>query len=243
MNIPKQIVKQCVEKSDSRFDLWIRLVDSYKVKSMAEVGVYKGDFAYRLLEKCNSIEKYFMIDPWRHLEDWSKPANKNNNTFEKFLSETKEKTNFAANKTVILRGKTTEVIEKIPNNALDFAYIDGDHTLKGITIDLIRLFDKVRVGGWIGGDDFSQSIWQHTPNYEPTLIFPFAVYFAEAVGAKIYALPYSQFLIEKNEVESFSFIDLTGKYNNLELKSQFNPLEILKIKIMDVSSFVTELIR
>ncbi len=241
MNIPKQIVKQCVEKSDSRFDLWIRLVDSYKVKSMAEVGVYKGDFAYRLLEKCDSIEKYFMIDPWRHLEDWSKPANKNNNTFEKFLSETKEKTNFAANKTVILRGKTTEVIEKIPNNALDFAYIDGDHTLKGITIDLIRLFDKVRVGGWIGGDDFSQSIWQHTPNYEPTLIFPFAVYFAEAVGAKIYALPYSQFLIEKNEVESFSFIDLTGKYNNLELKSQFNPLEILKIKMMDVSTFLTGL--
>ncbi len=243
MNIPKQIVKQCVEKSDSRFDLWIRLVDSYKVKSIAEVGVYKGDFAYRLLEKCNSIEKYFMIDPWRHLEDWSKPANKNNNTFEKFLSETKEKTNFAANKTVILRGKTTEVIDKIPNNALDFAYIDGDHTLKGITIDLIRLFDKVRVGGWIGGDDFSQSIWQHTPNYEPTLIFPFAVYFAKAVGAKIYALPYSQFLIEKNEVESFSFIDLTGKYNNLELKSQFNPLEILKIKMMDVSTFITELIK
>ena len=241
MNIPKQIVKQCVEKSDSRFDLWIRLVDSFKVKSMAEVGVYKGDFAYRLLEKCDSIEKYFMIDPWRHLDDWSKPANKNNNTFEKFLSETKEKTSFAANKTVILRGKTTEVIEKIPNNALDFAYIDGDHTLKGITIDLIRLFDKVRVGGWIGGDDFSQSIWQHTPNYEPTLIFPFAVYFAEAVGAKIYALPYSQFLIEKNEVESFSFIDLTGKYNNLELKSQFNPLEILKIKMMDVSTFLTGL--
>ncbi|WP_319420667.1 class I SAM-dependent methyltransferase [Pleurocapsa sp. FMAR1] len=241
MNTPKQIVKQCVEKSDSRFDLWIRLVDSYEVKSMAEVGVYKGDFAYQLLKKCDSIEKYFMIDPWRHLEDWSKPANKNNNTFEKFLLETKEKTNFAANKTEILRGKTTEVIEKIPNNTLDFAYIDGDHTLKGITIDLIRLFEKVRVGGWIGGDDFSQSIWQHTPNYEPTLIFPFAVYFAEAVGAKIYALPYSQFLIEKNEVESFSFIDLTGKYSNLELKSHFNPLEIFKIKMMDVSTFLTGL--
>lgn len=124
---------------------------------------------------------------------------------------------------------------------MDFAYIDGDHTLKGITIDLIRLFDKIRVGGWIGGDDFSRSIWQHTPNYEPSLIFPFAVYFAEAVGAKIYALPYSQFLIEKNEIESFSFVDLTGKYNHLELKSQFNPFKILKIKMVDMSSFITEL--
>lgn len=236
-----KIVKQSVEKSDSRFDLWISLVKSSKVKTMAEVGVYKGDFAYRLLQKCDSIEKYYMIDPWRHLKDWNKPANKNDNIFEQFFLEAKEKTSFAADKTTILRGKTTEVVNKIPNSALDFAYIDGDHTLKGITIDLICLFDKIRVGGWIGGDDFSSSIWQHTPNYEPTLIFPFAVYFAEAVGAKIYALPYSQFLIEKNEVESFSFVDLTGRYNHLELKSQFNPLKIMKIKMMDISSFITGL--
>jgi hypothetical protein len=209
---------------------------------MAEVGVYRGDFASQLLEQCDSIEKYYMLDPWRHLEDWKKPANKNNDTFEQFFLETKKKTNFAADKTIILRGKTTEVVEKIPDGSLDFAYIDGDHTLKGITIDLIRLFDKIRVGGWIGGDDFSRSIWQHTPNYEPTLIFPFAVYFTEAVGAKIYALPYSQFLIEKNQLESFSFVDLTGKYNCLELKSQFNPLEILKIKMMDISSSITRLI-
>ncbi len=236
-----KIVKKGLEKSNSRFNLWISLVESCKVKTMAEVGVYKGDFASQLLQHCDSIEKYYLIDPWRHLEDWNKPANKNNNTFEQFFLETKEKTSFVADKTVILRGKTTEVVEKIPNESLDFAYIDGDHTLKGITIDLIRLFDKIRVGGWIGGDDFSRSIWQHTPNYEPSLIFPFAVYFAEAVGAKIYALPYSQFLIEKNEIESFSFVDLTGKYNHLELKSQFNPLEILKIKMVDMSSFITRL--
>lgn len=236
-----EIIQKCLEQSDSRFDLWIRLVEFCQIKKMAEVGVYRGDFASQLLEQCDSIEKYYMLDPWRHLEDWKKPANKNNDTFEQFFLETKKKTNFAADKIIILRGKTTEVVEKIPNKSLDFAYIDGDHTLKGITIDLIRLFDKIRVGGWIGGDDFSRSIWQHTPNYEPSLIFPFAVYFAEAVGAKIYALPYSQFLIEKNEIESFSFEDLTGKYNHLELKSQFNPLKILPIKIMELSSFITEL--
>jgi hypothetical protein len=243
MNTLKQIVKQCVEKSNSRFDLWINLLESFKVKSMAEVGVYKGDFAYQLLQKCDSIEKYYMIDPWRNLEDWHKPANKNNKIFEEFFLETKEKTSFADNKTVILRGKTTEVVDKIPDNTLDFVYIDGDHTLKGITIDLICLFEKIRVGGWIGGDDFSRSIWQHTPNYEPSLVFPFAVYFAEAVGAKIYALPYSQFLIEKNEDRSFSFIDLTGKYNHLGLKSQFNPFKILPIKIIDMYSFITKLMK
>ncbi len=142
-----KIVKQCIEKSNSRFDLWINLVESCKVKTMAEVGVYRGDFAYQLLQECDSIEKYYLIDPWRQLKDWNKPANKNNSTFEQFFLEAQEKTSFAAEKIAILRGKTTKVVEKIPNNALDFAYIDGDHTLKGITIDLIRLFNKIRVGG------------------------------------------------------------------------------------------------
>lgn len=241
METAQQIIRQCIEKSHSRFDLWIHLVESFQVKNMAEVGVYQGDFACQMLQQCSSIKKYYMIDPWRHLDDWSKPANKENNTFEKFFLKTKEKTNFAADKRVILRGKTTEVTEEIPDHELDIAYVDGDHTLRGITIDLICLYDKIRVGGLLGGDDFSRSIWQHPPNYEPTLVFPFAVYFAEAVGATIYALPYSQFLIEKNEAKSFSFIDLTGKYNHLELKSQFNPWKILKIKTTDAYHFITKL--
>ena len=65
MGTTKQIVKQCVAKSDSRFDLWIRLTQSANVKNMAEVGVYRGDFASKILQGCDSIEKYYMIDPWR----------------------------------------------------------------------------------------------------------------------------------------------------------------------------------
>lgn len=77
-------------------------------------------------------------------------------------------------------------------------------------------------GGWIGGDDFSETIWQHSTSFEPTLIFPFAVYFAEALGARIYALPHSQFLMEKDAKASFSFIDLTGRYGDSSLRSQLD---------------------
>jgi hypothetical protein len=140
-----------------------------------------------------------MIDPWRHLEDWNKPANKDDKLFEQYLSEVKAKTLFAAEKRVILRGKTTEVIQEIPDGDLDFAYIDGDHTLKGIAVDLIRIDPKVRVGGWIAGEDFITTVWQHPTRFEPTLVFPFAVYFAEAEGALIYALPHGQFLIDEGK--------------------------------------------
>ena len=177
------------------------------------------------------------------LDNWNKPANKSDRIFEEFLLETEEKTSFASEKRVVLRGKTTEVIKNIPDEELDFAYIDGDRTLKGITIDLICLFSKIRVGGWIGGDDFNKTVWQHSPNFEPTLVFPFAVYFAEAVGANIYALPYSQFLLEKSEQKSFSFDDLTCDYNDVGLKSQFNPGKVLKLKATEAFLLATELVK
>ena len=226
----RQTIEQCIEESNSRFELWINFLNSIKVKSVAELGVYRGDFAAKILKRCDSIEKYYMIDPWRHLDDWNKPANKQDDRFEEFLLETQSKTDFASDKRVILRGKTTEVVEKIADEELDFAYIDGDHTLKGISIDLIRIFSKIKDGGWIGGDDFSNSVWQHSTKFEPTLVFPFAVYFAEAVDAVIYGLPNSQFLIAKDKTQSFDFIDLTGDYQNVNLKEQFNPDKILQQK-------------
>jgi hypothetical protein len=110
-----------------------------------------------------------MLDPWRHLDDWNKPANQDNSVFESFFQAAKAKTEFAAARRPILRGKTTEVIDQIADGELDFAYIDGDHTLKGITIDLVRVYPKVKVGGFIGGDDFSKTIWMHKTSFEPTL--------------------------------------------------------------------------
>ena len=221
MNTIEQIISKSIQKSSSRFELWAHFLRQAKVKSMVEVGVMKGNFAANILKDCNFIEKYYMVDPWRHLEEWNKPANKDNDIFEEYFLETKKRTDFAAKKRIILQGKTTEVINSIADNELDFAYIDGDHTLKGISIDLISVYPKIKEGGWIAGDDFSKTIWQHATKFEPTLVFPFAVYFAEAVDARIFALPGSQFLIEKNYSESFSFIDLTGEYEDLTLRNQF----------------------
>jgi hypothetical protein len=161
-----------------------------------------------------------MIDPWRHLDDWNKPANKADDVFERFYAETLEKTAAHADKRVVLRGRTTEVVDRIADGSLDVAYVDGDHTLRGITIDLHRIYPKVRDGGWIGGDDFAPSIWQHAERFEPTLVFPYAVHFAEAVGARLYALPYSQFLLEKATGGVHEFVDLTGRYEQLDLRAQ-----------------------
>jgi hypothetical protein len=221
----KNKLVEIINNSKDRYELWSNFLSSYKTEIICELGVYKGDFAHKILKECSFIKKYIMIDPWKNISNWNKPANHTGNIFDTFYKETLENTDFAKHKRVILKGKTTEVINEITDDSLDFIYIDGDHTLKGISIDLINTWRKIKKNGFIAGDDFCPSIWQHNINYEPTLVFPFALYFAEAMNTTIYALPYNQFLITKQE-DGFKYINLTTiNYDN------DNILDHIKTKI------------
>src|SRR5713101_5081250 len=242
-DLPEGLLTMCISKSRSRVELWAEFIRSIGVQRMAELGVYRGDFAAEILQSCEGLTAYYMIDPWRHLNDWNKPANQDDAVLGEFFRETKAKTDFAAAKRFILRGKTTEVIEQIPDGELDLAYIDSDHTLKGIAIDLIRVYPKVCTGGFLGGDDFTRSVWEHKTTFEPTLVFPFAVYFAEAVGATIYALPYAQFCLQKGNGAQFAFIDLTGEYDDVDLRNQFIPEKLLKITMWERFPRLMRLVR
>nr|CRL67494.1 hypothetical protein CPGR_00623 [Mycolicibacterium komanii] len=238
MKVEEAEFRTLCAKSASRFQLWTEFVRSAQVEAMAEIGVYRGRFAAEMLAECTSIKKYYLVDPWRHLDDWNKPANTGDARFATYLAESMANTEFAAHKRIILRGTTTEVIDQIPDGSLDFAYVDGDHTLRGISVDLIKVYPKIRDGGWIGGDDFTHMIWQHGDRFEPSLVFPFAVYFAEAVGARIFGLPHLQFLICKptRDTGRFEFVDLTGSYSDTALQAQFRLQSVLRGWVTDTLS-------
>ena len=59
-----------------------------RAATVAEIGVYRGQFAEQLLDGCPGISTYYMIDPWRNLADWNKPANKGDDVFERYYDET-----------------------------------------------------------------------------------------------------------------------------------------------------------
>lgn len=210
-------IKNIASNSENRFQLWAQIIRSADVRNMAEVGVWKGDFTKQILKQCNFIERYYMVDPWANLPDWNKPFNVSSQAFDDVYDEAIKKTEFASQKIVVLRGCTKDVIDDIPDNSLDFVYIDGDHTLRGITIDLIKLFPKIKDGGIIAGDDFINNPWQHGINYEPTLICPFSIYFAEAMDVPFITLPFQQYLIIKTKELPFIFRDLTGEYSDISL--------------------------
>lgn len=218
-------------RAPARIDLWAEAITAAGVSAMAEVGVWKGAFSKAILERCAGVDRYFMIDPWASLPDWNKPLNVGQKRFDDVFDEAMRATEFAAARRTVLRGRTKEMAGAIPDGALDFVYIDGDHTLRGIAIDLQRMLPKVREGGFVGGDDFSPSPWQHDARYEPTLVFPYAVFFAEAMDLPVFALPHDQFLIRNASAEGFSFTDLTGRYGDLtmrELQPPATPARLLR---------------
>jgi hypothetical protein len=217
-------IENVVALSNSRLDMWTRLINLAEVRRLTEIGVWKGEFAEAVLRACPTVQSYFMIDAWRRLDQWNKPMNIDDHAFEAIYEEALQRTGFASDRRTALRGTTLEVICDIPDESLDLAYIDDDHTLRGVTIDLIACYQKVKPGHYLGGDDFCPTIWQHSLKFEPTLVFPFAVNFAEAMGATIYCLPFNQFLMQKgrNGQRRFAVIDFTGQYREPSLLPQLS---------------------
>lgn len=210
-------IQEIATAATTREEMWQHIITQCDIAQVAEVGVYRGAFAESLLSGCKGIESYVMIDPWQQLPDWHKPANQSDAKFDDIYNEAMARTAFAETKRRVLRCQTKEAAPQMASQCLDLAYIDGDHTLRGITLDLMLMFDKVKPGGIIGGDDFTKSIWQHGPDYDPTFVCPYAVYFAEAMNMPIVALPFHQFLILKDSTLGFEFIHFTEGYKNLRL--------------------------
>ncbi|MCW1919272.1 class I SAM-dependent methyltransferase [Rhodobacter sp. KR11] len=213
-----QLLRGLLAGAASRQETLERLLDHIKPAEMVEVGVWKGEFSAFALTK-PYLAKFYMLDPWRQLPEWNKPFNKDSVAFDAVYAEAEAATRFAADRRVILRGTTAEVIHQIPDESLDLAYIDGDHTLRGVAIDLIATWGKIKPGGYLLGDDFVPSIWQHAADFEPTFVFPFACYFAEAVGCEIAALGHGQFIIPKVPAP-YQFHDFTGRYGKTALLPQ-----------------------
>jgi hypothetical protein len=63
-DVPKQLLVECISKSQSRLEFWVEVIQSIGARRMAEVGVYRGDFATAVLKRCECLTSYYMIDPW-----------------------------------------------------------------------------------------------------------------------------------------------------------------------------------
>ena len=122
-----------------------------------EIGVKQGDFATAVLSRWTNCEMYYLVDPWAHQANYSDHANVAQNVQNEFFDQTKEKLHrFEERGTelVYLREYSSTAVDKIPDNSLDFIYVDARHDFQSVSEDLRLYWPKLKNGGILSGGDF-----------------------------------------------------------------------------------------
>ena len=139
-NLEEKHLKNCKILSGRK-----ELLESFpKGGVAAEVGVDQGEFTEQVL-KYNNPKKLYLIDAWDF-------ANYQEDKFQ--LVRNKFESKIVSGEVEIRRGYSTDELPEIPDNHLDWIYIDTDHSYS-LTIKELRLSKaKIKENGIIAGHDF-----------------------------------------------------------------------------------------
>ena len=112
-----------------------------------EVGVGWGGFSELLLSSCSGITLY-SVDPWSPQGAEYRPESKEYT--EARLSKYGERS-----KIMVMTSLSAAAL--IPDNSVDFVYIDGDHGGEAVSADCASWWPKIRSGGIMAGHDYQES--------------------------------------------------------------------------------------
>lgn len=164
------------------------------IKTVAELGVQSGKFSQALLGNVSTISRYYMVDPWKHLKEWNKPANYDDNKQEEIYTEAMAAVSLYKSRTTVLRGSTLEMRDNVADDSLDFLYIDGDHTAGGVVIDMLYwALRKSKMGSIVGGDDYIDNPNIHGSRYEFSAVVQTLQVFSKLFRFRVFKLPNHQF--------------------------------------------------
>lgn len=122
-----------------------------------EIGVWKGEFSKDIFNT-TAPEVLYLCDPWiftpQHPDRWyggtqAKSQDDMDVIYNNVVDMFKEHKNVK-----LIRDSSSNLLNYIERNSLDWTYIDGDHSYESVLEDLIMSYQLVKAGGYITGDDF-----------------------------------------------------------------------------------------
>ena len=126
----------------------------------AEIGVLKGTLSTALLQQFPNLFLW-MVDSWtaaspdsRYYQSRDTTARQSNAQHLSNLQEAFERTSFAADRRVLMRCESVVAASSLPDESLDFVFIDADHTLEAVNSDISSWWPKIRTGGILAGHDY-----------------------------------------------------------------------------------------
>lgn len=125
-----------------------RLITLRDYRVAVEVGVKYGYFSDSLLTYGRSLRILFSVDRWDLLGDLSR---------KKHYRAAVSRLSRHGERSRILRMSSVDAAAKILSDGagpVDFVYIDGDHSRRGVTKDIAAWWPLVRPGGVMAGHDY-----------------------------------------------------------------------------------------
>jgi hypothetical protein len=136
-----------------------RIDKNQKLVKIAEIGVWTGKFARRILKNKNVFLD--MVDRWcvppsgdSYLTSGSSMALSEKKIFDDAYNKAVEIHNQYKKRSKILKMDSVEAAHNFPDGEFDIVFVDGDHSDAGCRRDIIAWLPKVKKGGWICGHDY-----------------------------------------------------------------------------------------
>ena len=130
-------------------------------QTIIEIGCFEGYGTLKLhsLLGTHPESKIICVDPWddcyvKNNEIFAEIDPLFVGQYDKFIQNTVP----IHNKLDIRRGLSTDVLKLLKHKSIDFAYVDGDHSINQVYMDGCLLFPLMKQGGIILFDDYN---WSH----------------------------------------------------------------------------------
>lgn len=169
----------------------------------AEIGVDEGKFSRQILDTIEP-EKLHLIDPWMH-EEGDQYQNSRYGGLgsagqtimdERYRRVTEQlSAEIDAGQVEVHREFSLAASAHFEARSLDWIYLDGNHSYKFVMQDLEAYYPKIKVGGFITGDDYGAEGWWD--NGVQKAIDEFVT----CTPSLTLELRGTQFIIEKGEAE------------------------------------------
>lgn len=124
----------------------------------AELGVWKGQTLFHLLDTCPSLSM-IGVDYWPTSEPHEKDMDQGRSTWyppeviQGHRAKVLERAKGYEGRLVIYEMDTVAAADKVEDASLDFIFVDADHSTEGVLRDVGAWRQKVRTGGAILGHD------------------------------------------------------------------------------------------
>lgn len=122
-----------------------------------ELGVAEGYHSNDLLT--NGIELLYSVDLWGHIPGAKGDGASDGSWHNSNLNATKERLKKHGNKSILLRGLTSEVAWQVPDNTCGLIYIDAAHDYENVTKDIWHYWDKLVSGGIMAFHDYENEAY------------------------------------------------------------------------------------